>query len=380
MSKERFEFIELAYEFPLHFPPPQGEDYFLYPVLIANRMGMKSAIFTIRTTLTPRKNEVINGIDVFRFNSIFSLMQQLIMASPKLVHGHSFGWIPVTLAPLFIKKYVFSPHLYRLDIYPKWKVKLALLPLKSSDAIITRTEFEADQFRGILSESKIHVIPIPIDYDFFAQSAEEWKTEICGKYGLNTTDRLILSVANLRPVKNLKTLLRSFAIVKAKIPSSKLIIVGGEPVSNLGLLSPTKPRLNHSLELTKLASSLGIKNGVLFVGYQNAEELRKFYAASEVFCMPSRVEGQLLVAGEAASAGLPLILSNLETLTETYQGCALFHEPMDYGKLAIHIIDVLENPKLGKNLGSAGRAKMQNYRPTIIHAKLKRLYENLLSH
>jgi glycosyltransferase involved in cell wall biosynthesis len=379
VERERFEFIELAYEFPLYYSPPQREDYFLYPAQIAGQMGLKPAIFTIRTPLTPEKRQVINGIDVFRFNSVFSILQRLVKVSPLLAHGHSFGWLPATFAPLLVRKYVFSPHAYRLDVYPKWKVNLAFLPLKNSNAIITHTRYETDQFKAFLSKSKIHMIPIPIDYDFFASTKEEWKMEIQRRYGLNTDDRLILSVTNPRPIKNLETLIRSFAIVNAKFPSSKLIIVGGEPLSLLGLFSTTKPRLNYSFELAKLAMSLGVKEDVIFTGYQNAEELRKFYAASEIFCMPSWIEGQLLAAGEAASAGLPLVLSSLKTLMEIYSECALFHDPHNYEQLASHIIKLLENPKLAKTLGSAGRTKMQGYRPEIVHAKLRKLYEGLLS-
>lgn len=229
MGRERFDFIELVYEFPLYYSPPQREDYFLYPAQIAGQMGLKPAIFTIRTQLTPEKKQVINGIDVFRFNSVFSILQRLVKVSPVLAHGHSFGWLPATFAPLLVRKYVFTPHAYRLDVYPKWKVNLAILPLKNSSAIITRTRYEMDQFKDFLSKSKIHMIPIPIDYDFFASTKEEWKMEIQRRYGLNTDDKLILSVTNPRPIKNLETLIRSFAIVNAKFSSSKLIIVGGEP-------------------------------------------------------------------------------------------------------------------------------------------------------
>jgi glycosyltransferase involved in cell wall biosynthesis len=379
VERERFEFIELAYEFPLYYSPPQGEDYFLYPAQIAGEIGLKPAIFTIRTPLTPQKKQVINGIDVFRFNSVFSILRRLIRVSPTLAHGHSLGWLPATFAPLLVRKYVFTPHAYRLDVYPKWKVNFALLPIKNSDAIITRTKCETGQFKDFLSESKIHLIPIPIDYDFFAATKKEWIMEIRRRYGLSDDDRLILSVTNPRPIKNLETLIRSFAIVNTKFSSSKLIIVGGEPLSLLGLFSTNKPKSNYTYELTRLAMSLGIKKDVFFTGYQNAEELRKFYAASEIFCMPSWIEGQLLAAGEAASAGLPLVLSDLKTLREIYSECALFHDPLNYKQLASHVIRLLENPKLAKTLGNAGRIKMQNYRPEIIHAKLRKLYESLLS-
>lgn len=340
---------------------------------------MKSAIFTLRTSRTSLRQQLIDGISVFRFDSIFHLLRHLVKQSPELVHCHSLGWIPAHSAPLFTRRCVFTPHIYRLDIYPRWKVKLALLPLAKSNAIVTRTEFEAQQFKSMMSKPRVYVIPIPIDYDFFAQSRKEWKQEIFSRYGLNDEDRIILCVANLRPVKNLSTLIRSFALVKARISSTKLIIVGDDPTSTLSMLRPTKPKISHRSELTKLAVALGLKSDVIFAGFNSAEELRKFYAASEVFCMPSKIEGQLLAAGEAASAGLPLVLSNLETLTEIYQCCALFHKPMNYNKLAENILSLLENPKMAKTLGNMGRMKMQNYRPSIIYARQKKLYENLLS-
>jgi glycosyltransferase involved in cell wall biosynthesis len=378
-DRGRFDFIELAYEFPLYYRPPPREDYFLYPTQIAKQMGLKSVIFTIKNPVTPQKKQVIEGIEVFRFNSAFSMLNQLVKASPMLVHGHSFGWVPATLAPLFVKKSVFTPHVYRLDLYPTWKVNLATLPLRRSNAIITRTKFETDQFKDFLDETKIHIIPIPIDYDFFALAKREWRIHVHQKYGIDADDKIVICVANPRPIKNLETLVRSFAMANKHVRASKLIIAGGEPLSNLGMFSTTKPKSNYSVELANLAADLGVKNKVIFAGYQNAEELRKLYSTSDVFCMPSWVEGQLLAAGEAAAAGLPLILSNLETLAEIYQGCALFHAPMDYEQLAAHIINLLENPDLARTLGNAGRIKMQNYRPEIIHAKLRKLYESLLT-
>ena len=52
--------------------------------------------------------------------------------------------------------------------HPKWKVNLVINFLKKSNALITLTEFEADQFRKVVDESKVKVIPHPIDCDFFS--------------------------------------------------------------------------------------------------------------------------------------------------------------------------------------------------------------------
>jgi len=379
MNIEHFDYIELAYEYPLCQPVPEKEDYFLLPVLIANQMGMRTAIFTTRTPVTPKKREKVNCVDVIRFESVGSMLKQIIKLKPMLVHGHSFGWIPATLAPLFVTRYVLTPHIYKLNIYPSWKVNLVLSLIKKSDALIVLTNFEKFQFKHFVNESKIHVIPHPIDYDFFSNTKDSEKKQILSRYGLKPTDKLILCVANLVPRKNLETLIRSFKLVKKKFPESKLIIVGGEPKTILGVTTPREPKRSYRSKLIEMTERMGIKGHVIFAGYQKDKELRGFFKAADVFCLPSLIEGQCLAAGEAAAAGLPLVLSNLEPLVEIYQGCALFHEPTDYEGLAMHIVNVLENPKLAKTLGNMGRAKMQNYRPTIIQTKLKKLYESLLS-
>jgi glycosyltransferase involved in cell wall biosynthesis len=181
------------------------------------------------------------------------------------------------------------------------------------------------------------------------------------------------------PRKNLETLILSFAKVRKKVPHSKLLLVGDEPKTILSVSTPKKLPWNYRSKLTKLASSLGIAADVIFTGHQKVPELRGFYAAADVFCLPSTVEGQVLAAGEAASAGIPLILSNLEPLVELYKGCALFHEPLDYEKLANHIILLLENAELAKTIGDAGQIQMLNYRTEIVRAKLRELYEKVLS-
>jgi glycosyltransferase involved in cell wall biosynthesis len=380
MSRDRYDFIELTYEYPLNLPPPKSEDYFLIPMLTAKEMGLEAAMFTSGSSSTRRKRELVNGVAVFTFDSTRAMIKQLIESAPALVHGHSFGWIPSTIvAPFIAKRYVMTPHVYRLDIYPSWKVTAALSMLKKADALITLTRFEKSQFTNIIDESKIHVIPHPVDYDFFSKYESSEKETVFQKYELNKSDKIVLCVANLVPRKNLETLILSFAKVKKKFPRSKLLLVGDEPKTILSVSTPKKLPWNYRSKLTKLASSLGVADDVIFAGHQKMPELRGFYAAADVFCLPSKVEGQVLAAGEAASSGIPLVLSNLEPLVELYNGCALFHGPLDYEQLANHIILLLENAELAKTLGDAGQIQMLNYRPEIVRAKLRELYEKVLS-
>ena len=350
----------------------------MLPISIANEMGLKTAIFTSRTRVSLQKKEQINGINVFRFDSPFTMLGQLIRSQPALVHGHSFGWIPANVAPAIVKKCVLTPHIYKLSEYPKWKINLATRFSKRADSIIALTQFEAAQFNAVMPQTKVNIIPHPIDSDYFSPGTMEDipKRPI---QEIKSSNKVVLCVSNLFPVKNMETLIKGFSIVKQKIPNVKLLIVGGEPESKLGVLTSKKANWHYQLKLMGLVRALDLKNDVIFTGHKGAKELRDLYRIADVFCLPSTMECQSLAAGEAASSKLPLVLSNLEPLREIYEGCALFQNALDYRSLSDNIVTVLEDPKLAENLGKNGRTKMSEYHPIKIRKKLKHVYNSLLS-
>ena len=69
MSRDRYDYIELTYEYPLSLPPPKSEDYFLLPMLTAKEMGLEAAMFTSGSSSTRPKRQLINGVNVFTFDS-----------------------------------------------------------------------------------------------------------------------------------------------------------------------------------------------------------------------------------------------------------------------------------------------------------------------
>ena len=73
---------------------------------------------------------------------------------------------------------------------------------------------------------------------------------------------------------------------------------------------------NERKELEALADSLGIAGRVKFHGDKERGEVERFMAASSCMLFPSYSEGMGLVVLEALSAGLPVIVSDLEALRE----------------------------------------------------------------
>jgi len=105
---------------------------------------------------------------------------------------------------------------------------------------------------------------------------------------------IILAVGNLVPVKNHKMLIEVFSEIKKDFPEAKLIIVGDG-------------HLLKSLQLTAL--SFKLENDVELAGHK--DNLSDYYSSADIFIHPSLNEGWGRAVVEAATFGLPIIMSDV---------------------------------------------------------------------
>ena len=82
-----------------------------------------------------------------------------------------------------------------------------------------------------------------------------------------------------------------------------------------------------------------------------------------VFVSPSLYEPFGLAAVEAARAGVPLVLSDIPTYRELWEGAALFFPPRDAAALAAAVNRLARHPDLRARMGAAGRAAGRALRP-----------------
>ncbi len=68
--------------------------------------------------------------------------------------------------------------------------------------------------------------------------------------------------------------------------------------------------------LRALGDSLGVSSRVHWMGERSAEEVGELLQAADIFVFPSLWEGFGLAPIEAASVGLPLIVSDIPTFHE----------------------------------------------------------------
>ncbi|MGH2769040.1 MAG: glycosyltransferase family 4 protein, partial [Actinomycetota bacterium] len=110
---------------------------------------------------------------------------------------------------------------------------------------------------------------------------------------------VIVAVSRMVARKGAGTLIAALPRILSRHPGARLLLVGG---------GPDLPRLG------RLARALGVAPAVIFAGPQPWSDIARFYAAGNIFALPTRArfrgletEGFPLVYLEAASCGLPAV-------------------------------------------------------------------------
>ena len=103
----------------------------------------------------------------------------------------------------------------------------------------------------------------------------------------------ILSVGNATALKNIRTLLSAFRVVRAQVPMASLVLVG--------------PGLGTGDPLFDWAQQSGLGEGVDFRGALSHDMVLQLMATATLLCHPSREESFGMSVAEALSVGLPVV-------------------------------------------------------------------------
>ena len=113
---------------------------------------------------------------------------------------------------------------------------------------------------------------------------------------IGATGFVIGYVGDLKPVKDVGTLIRAFARFIKNCPGSTLLIIGGGDMEE---------------PLRKLASELKALDRIIFTGQIERSQVYALLARMDVFVMPSRVEGLSEAIVQAMAAGVPVVASDI---------------------------------------------------------------------
>lgn len=163
---------------------------------------------------------------------------------------------------------------------------------------------------------------------------------------LKTNKRKVIGVVGrLRGEKGQKVVLHAMREVIRKCPDAMLMVVGDGPDRE---------------DLKTTAEALGIQDYIIWSGSKTPDEVWRLYPIMDVVAVPSLFEGFGLVAAEAMVAGMPVVGSAVDGLSEVIEdGVTGYLVPVNNDRaLAGALIQLLNNPAQAQLMGSNGRDRV----------------------
>jgi glycosyltransferase involved in cell wall biosynthesis len=268
----------------------------------------------------------IGGIEAFAHT--FLGVMYAAFKRPDVLHLHAIG--PALFTPLaraFGLRVVVTHHVLNYE-NEKWgPVGRSVLRLgewagmRFANGRIAVSKGLAEQMARVYGASVI-AIPNGIDKPRMMPS-----TDTLQAFGLSAK-RYIISVARIDEQKRQLDLIAAYARLRA--PEWKLALVGGADYSG-----------SYSRAVAEAARETP---GVVMLGHQSGAALAELYSHAGVFVLPSSHEGQPIAVLEAASYGLPVILSDIEAHRELAVPHARYFAVGDVAALAAHLKKICAAP------------------------------------
>jgi colanic acid/amylovoran biosynthesis glycosyltransferase len=155
----------------------------------------------------------------------------------------------------------------------------------------------------------------------------------------------ILCIARLASTKGQRILIEALAKLIGEDRLVHLTIIGAGPDRD---------------DLEQFTSALELTSQVSFCGSANQDEIQAYYAAADIFVLPSFAEGIPVVLMEAMAQEIPCIATAINGIPELIRDGVngLLVYPSDVSGMANAIARLIDDPDLRRTLGSAGRERV----------------------
>lgn len=229
---------------------------------------------------------------------------------------------------------------------------------------ITVSEFSARELVELYGLKREHIVVIPngVSEDFVPRRDDQAMAELRKRIGLKS-EPYVLFIGGADPRKNHQVFLEAAEMVRKKLGSRKLVLVG----------SPIHPFGNY--EETARRRSLSEK--ALCPGRLPVNDLQLLYSFADLFVFPSLYEGFGMPVLEAMACGAPVLTSNSTALAEVAGDAAVLADPQDARTLGEAMIRALEDEVLRVDLKMKGFARSKQFSWEQAAIKTIELYREL---
>jgi asparagine synthase (glutamine-hydrolysing) len=233
--------------------------------------------------------------------------------------------------------------------------------LQRADQMLVLSDFSTSQLSDIhgIPVEKVRVIPGGVDTDKFRPAAD--RAALRRELGL-PPGLLLLTVRNLEPRMGLDALITAMRTVAAARPDCRLYIGGSGPLKE---------------KLVDQVQELELEHVIRFTGFIPEERLADYYAAADLFVLPTRyLEGFGLVTVEALACGTPVLgtpVGGTQEILRNFDPCFLFHST-EAEEIAARILERL--PEIEENQALRDRCRryaVDTYGWDVLIPRIERL-------
>ncbi|WP_394752636.1 glycosyltransferase family 4 protein [Crenothrix sp.] len=247
--------------------------------------------------------------------------------------------LPLLIARLLTRHLVAAVHVAAHHFQPPAIKRLRWLTRHWLTRLVCVSQTTADGiFKGTGMQAQVTVIPNTLNLAHAqAANTRDWRVEL----GWPKQSLVLGFVGRLATIKGADVLLEAVALAYQQLPQLKLVLVGdGDERCNLELQ----------------AKQLGIADLVHFAGRLTRDAIYSATKGFDVAVIPSREEGFGLSALEAMAAGVPVLTSRVDALTEVIIDgkTGLLFEVGNATALAEAIVNLGVNGELRMQMGQAG--------------------------
>ncbi len=252
-----------------------------------------------------------------------------------------------------------------MDGVPSRRCITQRLLSKYCSAIVTPSRQMASEYANSvgITRDRIKVIYNGVRLDSFLPVG--YKSDAKKFLDLPEDSLVIGCVARFDPIKNIESLVHSFADLSKHYESLRLVLVGDGECRN---------------DLRALVSSLSIEDRVLFAG--ETTSVMQFYHAMDIYVQPSLYEGVSNTILEALSCALPVVAGRVggtpEILFDDVNGILL--DSLSVESLIKGLEILLSSAELRMEMGRAGRViAEERFSVSTMVSEYETLFEHVAS-
>jgi len=174
------------------------------------------------------------------------------------------------------------------------------------------------------------------------------------------------------------------SVIPGAVPDKEPFILAAgrmwDAAKNLAALSAAATSVDWSIVVAGAASKgPDAACGIKLMGELPHDELGALMQRAAIFVSPARYEPFGLSVLEAASAGCALVLSDIPTFRELWDGCASFVAPDDVGQLSAALNELCADAPKREQLRQAASERARRYTISRTVDAYARLYRSLMA-